>query len=74
MHRTKNPSNLTKRELECLFYLSRGYTIKEVAKTLELSPKTVDQYMERIRLRLNLSLRSELVKFYFTHFEGFRWH
>lgn len=68
-----NLEKLTGREIECLFYISRGYSVKEIARALYLSPKTIEQYLERVRFRLNLSLRSDLVKFYFTRFEGFRW-
>lgn len=68
-----HPANLSSREVECLFYISRGFSVKEIARALDLSPKTVEQYLEHLRFRLDLSLRSDLVKFYFTRFEGFRW-
>ena len=37
-------SALTPRETEILRYLARGLTVREVARELHLSPKTVDSH------------------------------
>lgn len=56
--------SLTKRELECLRMLSMGNTMKESAKALGLSPRTIEQYMNNIKQKSNAYLKSDLVKLY----------
>lgn len=59
---TRQPEtkSLTKRQLDCLYYLTKGMTIKEIAKSLSLSPRTVEHYLETIKDKLNCHSRSEL--------------
>lgn len=52
---------LSKQQLKCLYYLARGMTMKEIAQTLGLSPKTVEHYLSTIKTKLNCESRSELV-------------
>ena len=40
---------LTKREAECSLYILKGMTSKEVAKEMDLSPKTIDNYIDSIK-------------------------
>lgn len=58
---------LSKREKQCLFYISRGRTIKEIANLLNLSPKTVEDYWESVRIKLNCDIKSELVDRYIQY-------
>jgi len=55
--------SLTKREREVLKATAEGYTNHEIAEQLVISPKTVDTYRQRIREKLNLHHRSELVRY-----------
>jgi len=55
---------LTSRELECLHMLSEGQTIKETARILKLSPRTVEKYLNNIKHKSRYNLRSELTKMY----------
>lgn len=57
----ENPYKLTNRQLDCLFYLVKGMTIKEIAKTLDLSPKTVEHYLDAIKIKLGCNSRSTLI-------------
>ena len=59
--------SLTKRELECLRMLSMGNTMKESAKTLGLSPRTIEQYMNNIKQKSNTYLKSDLIKIYYEN-------
>ncbi len=52
---------LTPRETECLFLLIRGKSAKEIARFLKISPRTVEVYIENIKLKMNISSRSQIV-------------
>ena len=54
---------LTEREKEVLRLLAEGYTTKEVADKLVISPKTVDSHKTRFMAKLDLHNRVELIKF-----------
>ena len=51
---------LTKREAECALYLLKGLTSKEIAREMDLVPRTVDNYIESIKTKLDCLSRSEL--------------
>ena len=53
---------LSKRQKDCLRCLVKGMTIKEIAYTLKLSPRTVEHYLEAIKIKLNCYSRSELIQ------------
>ncbi|KTC79092.1 helix-turn-helix domain-containing protein [Legionella cherrii] len=55
-------SQLTKRQKECLFYLCKGMSIKQIAKVLMLSPRTVEHYLETVREKLNCHSLARLVE------------
>jgi DNA-binding CsgD family transcriptional regulator len=52
---------LSKRQSEILRLVVRGMTMKEIGKILNLSPRTVGHYFETIKMKLNISTRSELI-------------
>jgi PAS domain S-box-containing protein len=62
---------LTCREAECAFYLLKGKTSKEIAKTLNISYRTVEDILQKIKNKLNINYRSELCQIlidnYFLH-------
>lgn len=53
--------NISKRESECLFYILRGKTAKEIAKILNLSPRTVEEYTENLKFKFCCQTKTELV-------------
>lgn len=55
-------NKLSERELDCIFYLLRGYTMKEIAKSLAISPRTVETHLETIKVKLNCSSRSQIIE------------
>ena len=57
-------ARLSRREFECLRGLSQGGTCKQIANHLQLSPRTVEVYIAKIREKTGLFYRSDLVKFY----------
>jgi len=58
---TQKRQELTPRQIDCLIYLVKGMTIKQIAKELDLSPKTVEHYLEAIRKKLRCHSRYELI-------------
>ncbi len=53
-----NPDQLTQRELEVLCALARGQSMKQIARTLDIAPKTVDHHLQRIYPKLGVSTRA----------------
>lgn len=54
---------LTKRESEVLQLVVEGYTSKDVARKLSLSPRTVDHHRARLLKKFNLRNSADLVSF-----------
>lgn len=59
-------AQLSKRELECLYHIIHGQTTKEIAKTLQLSPRTIESFIEKIKTKTGLSRKSDLVQKLFS--------
>ena len=55
------PEALGDRELQVYTLIGNGFTTKEIASQLNLSPKTVQTYREHIKSKLGLRKASELV-------------
>jgi DNA-binding CsgD family transcriptional regulator len=53
---------LSKREREIAFQLTRGKTASEIAQALQLSKRTVQNYIENMKCKLNVSSRSQLIE------------
>lgn len=53
---------LTKREATCLSYIGYGYSIKEIAIKLTISPRTIETYIENIKIKSGLHFKSEIVQ------------
>jgi len=58
-----NPAALTEREERVLRLIAWGYTNKEIAAKLSLSPKTVEAYKFRFGKKLGLHGRAEMVRY-----------
>lgn len=52
--------SITRRELDCINLLLRNRTSREIANTLNLSIRTVEGYMDNLKLKLNVSHKQEL--------------
>ena len=60
----KDPyQQLTDREREVLKLLAEGYTAREIANMLVVSPKTVEWYRTSLMEKLNLHNKTDLIKF-----------
>lgn len=60
--------NLTPREIECLHHISRGFSAKDCAKEINISFRTIETHISNIKVKLNCSRKSELIKFYEENF------
>lgn len=70
LHTDENPDPytiLSKREIEVLKLLVRGYSLSESGDQLGLSLKTVDTYKTRIFGKLGFSRKSEMVQYALDH-------
>jgi DNA-binding NarL/FixJ family response regulator len=56
-------THISPREREVLQLLSEGKNAKEIAFTLDVSPKTVDAHRQKIMKKLNIGTVAELTKF-----------
>jgi len=61
-------TNLSKREIEVLAIIGRGYTYKIVADKLNLTPKTALHYIEHIKQKTGLHSKFELMQLYESYF------
>ena len=54
--------SLTDRELEVFEMIGRGLSTKQIANSLNLSPKTIESHRDKIRSKLSLTSGSELTR------------
>lgn len=52
---------LTHREAECMHWMLQGRTMKDIAKVLKLSPRTVEYYIKRLKDRWGCKSKKELL-------------
>ena len=57
-----SPLPLTTRQQECVFFLIRGKTTKQIAEILNLSARTVESYFEAIKYRLDCTHKSQIIE------------
>lgn len=55
------PIPLSTREQECLKWASRGKSSSDIGQILDLSPRTVDSYLEKVCAKLHVRTRIEAV-------------
>ena len=53
--------HLSERQNEVLFYLLRGKTVKQIARILSLSNRTVDDHLEQLRSKFQADTKHELI-------------
>ncbi len=53
--------DLSKRQLECLYYTTKGMTAKNIAEHFSLSKRTVEHYLENIKIKLGCQSKAELI-------------
>ena len=53
---------LTRREAQCLVFMVRGYTLKEIGSRLGLSARTIECYARGVRVKFACSSRARLIE------------
>ena len=53
---------LTHREHQCALQIMEGHTLKEIARTLELSPRTVEFYLKNIKNKLGCRTKYQMMR------------
>ncbi|MGH2694380.1 MAG: LuxR C-terminal-related transcriptional regulator, partial [Actinomycetota bacterium] len=61
--RRAHPGGLTAREVEVLIHLARGASNREIARSLQISQKTVGNHVEHIYTKLGVSTRTAAALF-----------
>jgi DNA-binding CsgD family transcriptional regulator len=54
---------LSSRENQCLFFIIRGKTAKEIGNILGISYRTVEEYTQSIKNKLNCKSKHELIAY-----------
>ena len=57
------PKLLSQREHQVMLMLAQGHSVKEIASRLDLSRKSVETYQARVREKLNLHTRADMVRY-----------
>lgn len=52
---------LTTREVECSYCLIYGYTAKQMAKAMKISPRTVENYIYNLKSKFKTDSRAGLI-------------
>lgn len=55
---------ISRREVECMRHLSTSKTVKEIAREMDLSPRTVESYLKNIKNKLSCSNKLELINLF----------
>ena len=70
MENSTKTSFLTASETKVVELLIRGYSEKEIAEKLHISPHTVNNHMRNIRSRNGLSKNTEIIACYIAYLRG----
>jgi DNA-binding CsgD family transcriptional regulator len=55
---------LSKREMDCLQLAIKGYTAKKIAKVMNISYRTVEEYLINIRMKTGAGSKAELIEMF----------
>jgi DNA-binding CsgD family transcriptional regulator len=58
-------NQMTDKQAECLFYLVRGKTAKEIARILNKSPRTIEEHIENLKNQFGCETKSQLIEYAF---------
>ncbi|HYI24181.1 MAG TPA: LuxR C-terminal-related transcriptional regulator, partial [Thermomicrobiales bacterium] len=64
---TKDPSGLSHREIDVLRLIAQGYSDREIATCLFISPRTVQNHVQHIYTKIDVSSRSAATRWAMVH-------
>jgi len=56
----KTKVKFSNREFQCITHIAHGKTIKDIARILNISPRTVESYIENVKNKTGLNFKSQL--------------
>ena len=62
LNKNNTGAYLTQREAECMALFLEGYSAKQASAVLEISERTVEYYLERIKLKLNCYSKRQVMR------------
>ncbi|MBY0462738.1 MAG: helix-turn-helix transcriptional regulator [Alphaproteobacteria bacterium] len=62
-------TQISRRQMECLYGLALGCTVKMIAHKLQLSPRSVEAYLNQLKLKLRLMYNADLVRIFHENFD-----
>jgi DNA-binding NarL/FixJ family response regulator len=65
--RAPHPSGLSDREAQVLGMLARGWSTKQIARQLDISPKTCDHHIQRVYRKIGVRTRAGAALFAVEH-------
>lgn len=57
-----NSFGFSKRQNECLYYLTKGMSLKQIAQKLRISPRTIEHYLDTVKVKLGCVNRFDLIE------------
>ncbi len=66
VHGKWGDSYITAQELACLRLLSVGFSYKEMAKQMNISSRTVETYIQRVKYRTHIKSRRDLIQLFLS--------
>lgn len=59
--------SLTFKEVECCYYLLKGYQYKSIANQLEVSPRTIEHRVNSIKNKIDMVTKSSMIDYLHQH-------
>ena len=62
LNKLMSKDKLSAREVECIYFTSQDMSAKQVARQLNIAPKTVENHLENAKNKLGYSKKSSLLR------------
>ena len=61
---------ISKREAQCLYYMSQGKSVKQISKILNISNRTVESHISNIKVKTGINSKNIILDFYYSTIQG----
>lgn len=62
-------TQVTDREKECLRLFSQGFTMRNIAEKLDISPRTVEMHLRNVKSKLKINKKNDLINIWQEYFK-----